>query len=465
MKTAARVATPREHITYNLFWLGQNLLWGFVSNYLASYLNMGLGIDSLAAAAILVGPRIWDAVNDTLFGYIVDRHRFKNGQQFMPWIRIGTFGIGIVGIVMFAIPRGLPQTSKIIWFVITYVLFDALYTFLDAPCFAMSTVMTDDMQERTAFISGNKLFAMLGGVGATVLVGVFTEHLGWTWAAVIFCAVGNLLMVPYLFAGKERRHMSEQEREEKFTFSQMFRYLKTNRYLFVCLGVFFIFGMSAFEQPMALYVAKICFGGESKQMAIAACAAVPVILVSALLPRLTRRFDKFHILIAGLSFSAVVSVIAIFIGCRSFVLSAALIALKCVGLACWQIIVYMLVADTTEYGTYKSGVRATGITFSLQTFISKMNSALANSFMLVCISLTGYNEQVSEQTAEVVTKVWRVFLFVPALGYGIGILALLCFFKLRSADVQLMAKFNNGEISYAEADAALSARFGHPHQP
>ena len=99
------IATKKEHITYNIFWLGQNILWGYVSNYLASYLNMGLGLDPLKAAAILIGPRIWDAVNDTIFGYIVDRYRFKNGQQFMPWIKIGTFGIGVMGIVLFSIPK------------------------------------------------------------------------------------------------------------------------------------------------------------------------------------------------------------------------------------------------------------------------------------------------------------------------------------------------------------------------
>lgn len=457
-------ATKKEHVTYNLFWLGQNIMWGFVSNYLASYLNMGLGIDPLAAAAVLIGPRIWDAVNDTIFGYIVDRYRFKNGQQFMPWIKIGTFGIGVVGIVLFAIPKSLTQTAKIIWFVLAYVLFDALYTFLDAPAFAMSTVMSDDIQERTSFISGNKLFAMFGGVIATVAVGVFTENFGWFYSAVIFCGVGCALMVPYLFCGKERRVQTEKEKEEKFTFKQMFKYMKSNKYLFICLISFFLFGMTSFEQPMALYIAKVCFGGEGMQLYIAACAALPVIFVSAVLPHLTKKYDKYYLLLIGLCFSAIVSVLAIIIGFSNFVVSIILIGLKCVGFACWQVIIYMLVADTTEYGTYKSGIRATGITFSLQTFISKLNSAFVNSFMLFCISLTGYNALLETQTVEVMNKIWNVFIFVPAIGYVLGIIILLCFYKLRVNDVQLMAKYNNGEISYEEADKLLSDKFGHPYK-
>ena len=456
------IASKKEHVTYNIFWLGQNIMWGFVSNYLASYLNMGLGIDPLVAAAVLIGPRVWDAINDTIFGYIVDRFRFKNGQQFMPWIKIGTFAIGIVGIALFAIPKTLPETWKVIWFVVGYVIFDALYTFLDAPAFAMSTVMTDNIQERTAFISGNKLFAMFGGVIATVAVGVFTGNFGWTISAIIFCGVGSILMIPYLFAGKERRKQSEAEKEEKFTFKQMFTYMKTNKYLFACLIAFFLFGMTAFEQPMALYIAKVCFGGEDKQLFIAACAALPVIAVAALVPKLTKKFDKFYILLAGLSFSAIVSVVAALVGCKSFILSIIFIAMKCVGFACWQVIIYMLVADTTEYGTYKSGVRATGITFSLQTFISKMNSALVNSFMLTCIAFTGYDASLSAQTTEVITKMWNTFLYIPAIGYILGIIILVVFYKLRVDDVQIMAKYNNGEISYDEANDKLKAKFGSP---
>ena len=133
------IATRKEHVTYNMFWFGQNLLWGY-AGFIATYLTMGLGIDASIAAAVIFAPQIWDAINDTLFGYIIDKFRFKNGQQFMPWVKIGTFGIGVISIVMFAIPKDLAHNLQIIWFIISYIIFDAFYTFLDAPAFAMATV-------------------------------------------------------------------------------------------------------------------------------------------------------------------------------------------------------------------------------------------------------------------------------------------------------------------------------------
>lgn len=455
------VATRAEHATYNLFWFGQNLLWGY-AGFLATYLTMGLGIDAATAASIIFAPQIWDAINDTLFGYIVDRFRFKNGDQFLPWVKIGTFGIGVATIVMFAIPPSLDQRAKVVWFIIAYVIFDAMYTFLDAPAFAMATVMTDNIQERTSFISGNKLFAMLGGIIPVVLVGMVTDKLGWFLGAVLFCGLGCLLMIPFLFCGKERRVQDESDKEETFTFKQMFHYLKSNKYLLVCLLAFVIFGMTAFESSMSLYVAKICFGDTGKQLFIAAAAALPVIFVSSMLPFIVRKVDKFYLLIGGLVFSTVISVIALFVGYQKFIPAIILVALKCIGLASWQVIIYMLVADTTEYGIYKSGTRATGITFSLQTFIAKLKNAVVNSFMLLCIAWTGYDASALEQTAEVTRKIWAVFLMVPVIGYILGIAVLLFFYKLRDNNVQLMAKYNNHELSYEEAVEQLSDEFGLP---
>ena len=455
------VATRSEHATYNLFWFGQNLLWGY-AGFIATYLTMGLGIDAAVAASVIFAPQVWDAINDTLFGYIVDRFRFKNGQQFLPWVKIGTFGIGVATIFMFAIPSSLEQRTKVIWFIVAYVIFDAMYTLLDAPAFAMATVMTDNIQERTSFISGNKLFAMLGGIVPVVLVGTVTDKFGWFIGAIIFCGLGCLLMIPYLFCGKERRKQDESDKEETFTFKQMFNYLKANKYLLVCLLAFVIFGMTAFESSMSLYVAKICFGDTGKQLFIAAAAALPVILVSSLLPVLARKLDKFYLLIGGLVFSTVVSVIALFVGYEKFLPAIILVALKCIGLASWQVIIYMLVADTTEYGVYKSGTHATGITFSLQTFIAKLKNAVVNSFMLLCIAWTGYDASTAVQTTEVTRKIWTVFLMIPVIGYVLGIAVLLGFYKLRDSSVQLMASYNNHELSYEEAEEKLSPKFGLP---
>ena len=166
----------RERIAYFLFFLGQNILWGY-AGFVETFLT-DLGITAATAAAILLVPKLWDAVNDVLFGYLVDRYKFKNGQKFIPWIRIGTAAVGITTVAMFAIPETMAQPQKIALFLVAYVLFDISYTIQDAPAFALTTVMTSDVEERSAVIAGGKLWSMVGGVIATLLVPMVRPKLG-----------------------------------------------------------------------------------------------------------------------------------------------------------------------------------------------------------------------------------------------------------------------------------------------
>ena len=81
---------------------------------------------------------------------------------------------------------------------------------------------------------------------------------------------------------------------------------------------------------------------------------------------------------------------------------------------------------------------------------------------MICISLTGYVAEAASQSSLVASNLWKVFLLVPSIGYVVGIIVLLLFYKLRDGDVQIMAKYNNSEITYEEADALLNKKFGSP---
>ena len=82
----------------------------------------------------------------------------------------------------------------------------------------------------------------------------------------------------------------------------------------------------------------------------------------------------------------------------ALVLALIMTTLKCSGLGFWSVVIYMLIADTVEYGTYKTGMRAAGISFSLQTFVAKLKNGLIGSVVLLqslCFSgVIGYTGQV-----------------------------------------------------------------------
>ncbi len=453
-------STKKEYVAYCLFFLGQNLLWGY-AGYIETFLT-DIGIAAATAAAILIIPKLWDAVNDVLFGYIVDRHMFRNGQKFMPWVRIGTSAVGITTVALFAIPKTMSDTGKIVWFLVAYVLFDLCYTILDAPAFAVTTVMTSNVQERTGIIAGGKLWSMVGGVVSTVVIPMIRPKLGWLTACIVFVVVSIILMIPMLFTVKER-HSEEVLATENPTFKEMLKYLKSNKYLFFVLIALLLLGLSSVEQKMAIYMGRICLGQENMATLVAGGSAISIIAVSALVPTLAKRWDKFDVLCVGLGFAIVMDIVSYLVGYGNLVISLILIMLKCTGLGFWQVIIYMLIADTVEYGTYKSGTRAAGLTFSLQAFCAKLKNALIGTIVLLSLSAVHFVEGENAVQPEGVAKgVWGLFNLLPAAGFAVTLVILLLFYKLRSKDVQTMSQYNNGEITREEAEALLGARYGAP---
>ena len=447
-----------ERFAYCLFFLGQNILWGY-AGFVETFLT-DIGIPAATAGAILLIPKLWDAINDMLFGYLIDRTKFKNGQKFLPWVKIGVCAIGITTIALFAIPESMDQGIKVVWFLLAYILFDISYTILDAPAYAVTTVMTSDVQERTSIIAGSKLWGMVGGVVATLLVPILRPMLGWSVACVVFVAVSVIMMIPMIFSVKER-HSETAVAEENPKLSEVLHYLKHNRFLMVALVSMLILGVASLEQKMALNTGRICLGQENMATLVAGGAAVSVILVSAIIPALSKKWDKFHVLCAGLAFTVVMNIVAFFVGYNNLVMAIVMIMLKCTGLGFWSVIIYMLIADTVEYGTYKTGTRAAGISFSLQTFVAKLKNALIGSIMLFGLSAVGFVEGENVVQPEgVADGVWAMFCLVPAVGFAIALVILLLFYKLRSDDVQVMSSYNNGEISREEAEKVLAAKYG-----
>jgi len=467
------MASSKEHLWYGLFFLGQNILWGFAGNIAKYMTDMKIGEFAVASGLVILLPKIWDAINDSLFGYLIDKNRFKNGQKYLPWIRIGVTGISIATILMFALGpfnNVFGQALKITWFIIGYLLFDLFYTLLDAPAFALPTVMTSNIDERNKFVADNKLWSMVGGTLSFLIFmavygpfkNLFTAEWAWIIMAVIFCGSGVALMIPLFFHSKERIEPQENQ-EEKYSLKQMFGYLGKNGNLFIALICLFVFGMTSIETGMAVYLVEVLWPNTAYGTVITAIVSAVIIVASIITPKLTRKYDKFNVLIVSLAISITLGVISYFVGYENPLVACIFVGLKSFGIASWQIVIYMLVSDTTEYGTYRSGTRAAGITFALQTFASKLKGALMTSFILIAIGSIGYVSGTDVvQDPAIADPLWALFIFIPIAGYVISGVLLLLFYNLRDKYVQVMAKYNNGEISYDEACAKLEKKFGKP---
>ena len=84
--TRGFVTTPKERQSYWSYFVGQNAYYYLSATFLSTYLAMQ-GVDLGKIATVLLIVKIWDAVNDPLFGFLFDRIEFKSGLKSLPWLR------------------------------------------------------------------------------------------------------------------------------------------------------------------------------------------------------------------------------------------------------------------------------------------------------------------------------------------------------------------------------------------
>ena len=102
----------------------------------------------MVANALLVG-KIWDAINDPLFGWVSDRTRSRLGKRRVYMI-LGAAPLAIAVALLWRVPGGLTNVWTFVWIAATFVLFDTAWTLTNVPYYALTAELTDDYDERPA---------------------------------------------------------------------------------------------------------------------------------------------------------------------------------------------------------------------------------------------------------------------------------------------------------------------------
>lgn len=466
----AYMTTLGERTSYGLYFTGQNIFYMLVTTYLVTYL-MFLGIDLSKTATIMLIVKVWDALNDALFGAVFDKVHFKSGRKCLPWLRISAAFIPVTTILLFIIPQGAPEAVKLAWFAIAYLIWDTAYTFCDVPIFTMVTTMTDRLDERNSLMARGRIFSGGGMAVAGILCTVLISEkvgLGFGAVSVLLSVLGCLLMLPICVNGKERNYHVEHE-EETFTLREMLRYLIHNKYLLLYYGGSVISGSLATAGTLGMFASYYFFGSAVFNLFLTALSALPAVLLAFFTPAILRRVDKFKFFIACNVFSAVFGLVIYFVGYQNVPLFVLLSVIRAIPAGAIGVVGFMFTPDCAEYGQYKTGTDAKGITFAIQTFSTKINAAVSSSLGLFLLKFFDWvsveaNSFADLEAAGVVQSetalhgLWIAYALVPAIG---ALLALVfyAFYRLNDKDVQIMAKCNAGELSRTQSEAMLSRKY------
>ncbi|GHV15935.1 sodium:galactoside symporter [Spirochaetia bacterium] len=446
----------KERFAYAVYFSGQLIFYTMVASFTLTYL-LNAGLNEIMVGSILVIPKIWDAVNDTLFGVVVDKVHFKKGR-FMPWVRLSAILLPAATILFFSMPKGISETAQIIWVIVGYILWDSAYTVSDVPIYALSTSMTSDIAERTSILSVTRITGAMGGIAISILVpslyGANGANLGWSLTAIVLSVLGFICMLPICLFGKERFH-AEQVKESSL--KDMWNGFRKNKYLLVFQIARFICNFTITLDVLNAVFAQYVIGDETFGSVMSMAIGLPTIIVAMFIPMIARKWDKVYVTAFFMAFFALVSIAQYFIGYQNHTTVLLLTALKCMGYGGYMTLSYMFVPDCIEYGQYKTGKRNEGVSFGLQTFVSKLDSALVATIGAFIISILGFSSQ--NVTVQGKNAVWFAITIFTAIGPAIAIPILLLTYKLRDKYVKVMSSCNNGEITREESNKLLDKKF------
>ena len=472
MQTTAKqyMTTKKERLSYWTYFVGQNIYYNITAAFISTYLAMQ-GINLAKVAVVLLIVKIWDAINDPIFGYIFDKVKFKSGQKSLPWLRLSTALIPVVTIILFAIPSGMSETAKLVWFGLAYVAWDTVYTLTDVPAYAMLNTMTDNLEERNLLLSVNRVFSGAGVlIYGVVLPLLISESVGMsaTMAIAVLSVFSALTMVPLSRNCKERNYRPDEE-DENFSPKQMFTYLRKNKYLLTYYGGYMATDALKTSGAVTLFVCFYLFGNSLYSIVLNLLGMVPGVLAAIMMPTILKKFDKFRTLFWLNIVNIVLGLAIYFLGYENQTGFLVLTVLRTVPLSVVGILAFMFTPDCAEYGEYTSGISAKGITFAIQTFSVKITGAVSSSLALFLLGLFQWIsveaesfEQLAamgiQQSPVALNGLWIVYALVPVIGMIISTFFYLGY-KLNDKDVQIMAKCNSGEITRQEAEKLLSRKY------
>lgn len=392
----------------------------------SSYLTMFSVISGL-----VIGYRIFDALNDPLMGVIIEKCHFKTGK-YKPWILIGAVSNSIVVFCLFVIPQyvtAFQGWGYVWWFAIFYFLWGITYTMNDIAYWAMLPSLTSEEKQRASITTIMAIFCSLGQfavAGLTPIIsgtfGYQTSYRGITISVLVIFLI--LQVILYFFAPEHERDIEEEKRNASPKFKDMFGIIKKNDQARWITIIFFIYYTSA-GILNALGINYFYFAvnytiGSSVMTYFTIVYGVGVILAQFLFPLLNRKFTRAKLwnicIVINLIGYTLFFIYGLPIGDGSYLSVAPLtssgglnflyiLPLCFIGIAIFSsqgvmnLMLIMMMANTIEYNEWKFGERKEAVIFSLRPLTAKLASAIQQGVLYLFLIVSGLLSIVSTISA------------------------------------------------------------------
>lgn len=422
-----------EKFAFSLGNAGGTIAFGAISSFIAFFYTDVAGISAAAVGTLLFLSRLFDGFSDIGMGIFIDKTKSRHGKA-RPWLLWMAIPSGIATALLFMVPD-VGVTGKLIYAYITYnIAIGIIYTAITNPYQALISLITQDRQERSVLNISSSFMATI----VTILIGMTTLPLvqalgggsqGWRITFMILGALSTVFFLVCFFFTKERVKPSSDQPEHQVPVKEGFKALFRNKYWFILsLMVVFTFMNQGAILGTNVYYAKYLLGDANYIGVLTLATFLPVGLLMLVLAPIIKRIGKRNAAIAG-SVVLIAGQLVTMVSPENISIVLAGTVLKGLGMGPLLGTLFAMLADTVEYGEWKSGIRTEGLVFSAAGLGTKIGTGLGTAVVGWVLAYGGYMGSADVQTASALNAIKFLSIYMP-IGLAVIQIVILLFYKL-----------------------------------
>lgn len=422
-----------EKIAFALGDGGCNFVWTTIGSFLTLYYTDNVGIAAAVIGTIMLLSRLLDGISDLAMGTIIDRTHTKLGRA-RPWIIWSAPFMALGLIACFAVPGSLSSGGKIAYAAITYTLMAAVvYTASNLSYNSLLSLATDNPKDRVQMSSLRFFCTMAVVLFINYNAMKFQAKLGWLGMAVIFGAIGLVLLLitgifvkehnnPELTGGNtETKAKTENTVSVKDSWKALFQ----NKY-FIFTTLIFVVNYTALgvNNGLRIYYARNVLGNIGLMGTLTLCFILPKMIGNLLFPPIAKLLGKWKSMMIGYAIE-IAGLVIMAVTPTSF--TTAVIGLVCLGIGGipHNAGLFAMVGDVVDYGEWKTGIRIDGLTNSAASFGMKVGAGLGSAIVGWGLAWAKYDGALgAAQAAATTAGIKAIYTIVPIVLFAIGMVCL-----------------------------------------
>ncbi len=420
----------RDKIGYAMGDLASLLVFGLVQSVLQKYYTDVLGIGVVSIMVMFIIARVWDAINDPLWGRIIDRIPPAPDGRYRRWLKTLAVPVALSAVLMFVKIPGLSEGGYLAYAYVTYILFGMLYTGINIPYGSLAQVITSDDRERSSLSVFRSIGSTFGAMPAMLLIsfcyvknenGTSVMSYGkiLTGAAVI----AALSVAAYLLCYRwttERVPTKPAPKEKGQTWKVIKLLLHSRPYMAVCLVGMLFLAAQMFSQSYNTYLFNYYFNAPGLSMMPTVCQYLPVAVIMLFAGKLGARFGRREVCAYGMLMAGVCNLALYLVGGTNVWMFLAMCLLSGVGNAFIFLLVWAIATDAIDYNDVSYGLHDEATSYAFFTFMRKLGQTIAAILVNMALLRIGYTDNVlntANITGGTLDMMFTDSVLIPAVLY------------------------------------------------